>query len=515
MSNYKIARSALLVIILSIISKLFGFLKEILIGAKFGSGLETDTYILSLTAIILITTLLTKSLNTTLVPILSDIEEYEGKKYKIKYTNTIINLFSIVSFIIIILGYIFTENLIKVFAPGFVNKDQVVLAINLMRIGLPTLFLSMVNGILIGFLHTEGKFKESASLTISLNLTLILFLILFSNKLGIHGLMFSYLLGSIFQTMILIRGVYSVGFKYILILELQDHYLKRMLVLVPPIILSVGVSSINSMIDKSMGSILIEGSITALNYADKLSLLVYGTFVTAITTVLFPKLSKEANLEDKSELKKTFIGGLNLLLLITIPATVGLMVLSNPIVTIVFERGKFDSIATNMTSSALIFTSLGLSSAAVKDLLNNLSYSIKDTKTPLYTGIISVGINITLNIILISKMQHNGLALATSLASISSVFIMIFILKRKLGNIGLANSLVTGTKIIFSSIIMGFIVKLIYGYMTSLLGFERIFILISLSTSIIVGIIVYILILLIFKVEEMNELVRLIKIKTM
>src|SRR5699024_3869802 len=165
--------------------------------------------------------------------------------------------------------------------------------------------------------------------------------------------------------------------------------------------ISVAIADLNNMIDKSMASSLVEGSVSALNYADVLNNVVLSVFVTAIVTVIFPMLSKEANYENYAGLKKIMHNRVNIVLSITIPAAIGMIVLASSAVKFADQRGEFGETAAMMTSSALVFYSFGVIGNGVKSMLTRVFYSLKDTKTPMINSAYALGFNFIFNLILI------------------------------------------------------------------------------------------------------------------
>src|SRR5699024_4775428 len=151
-----------------------------------------------------------------------------------------------------------------------------------------------------------------------------------------------------------IPSLRKLGYRYKMTIDLKDEYMKRIAALIPPILISVAISDLNNMIDKSMASSLVKGSVSSLNYASVLNNIVMSVFVTAIITVLFPMLSKEANTRNFANLKRLMHTSLNVVLLITIPAAIGMIVLATPAVKFAYQRGEFGQTATMMTSSALV-----------------------------------------------------------------------------------------------------------------------------------------------------------------
>lgn len=257
-----------------------------------------------------------------------------------------------------------------------------------------------------------------------------------------------------------------------------------------------------------MASSLVSGSISALNYSSKLKSLVLGVFISAITTVLYPLLSKESSSDNISGLKKIMGYGVNLVLLITIPATVGLVVLATPIVQVTFQRGQFDEVAALMTTKALIFYSLGIAGTALQTLINRVYYSLQDTKTPTVGGVISLPLNIVFNLLLIKTMAHAGLALATSIATTVVTLYMFYWLKKKIGSLGTMSFIKCGLKSLFASAIMGIAVYNLYHGLCKVLGVSKLNNLVSLLAAAGTGAVIYGVLCYVFGVKEVKELVR-------
>ncbi|HZJ86803.1 MAG TPA: lipid II flippase MurJ, partial [Erysipelothrix sp.] len=264
-------------------------------------------------------------------------------------------------------------------------------------------------------------------------------------------------------------------------------------------------------VDKSMGSTLVKGSISALNYAEKLSGLIQGIFIAAINTVMYPIFSREAIKEDHEGLKKTIIQSINLILLITVPSAMAMMILSTPIVKIAFERGEFDRVATLMTSSALTFTTVRMISGSINMSLNNVYYSLKDTKTPLIISMFSVVVNIVLNLVLIRPLKHNGLALATSVSSIFGMIVSIYFLRKKLGSFGFKASVIVFIKTFIASLIMGAVVFFTHSYLVNRFVMTKVLELVILLSVSLLGLVIYLILIYIFDVEELNFFIGTLK----
>lgn len=506
----KVAKSTLIIIIFTLGSKFLGFLRDILIAFKFGSGMETDTFFIALTATSVLVGFLSDSIYTTFIPIISEIESKEGKERKIEHTNNIINIIFMLSVILLIITFIGAPILVKIFAKGF-EGEQFQLAVKLTRIGTPIILFGGIIKLFTGYLQSEQEFARPAATGIISNFIYIIFLIFFSSIFGIKGLMVVAVLAMVSQLLILLPKSKSIGYRYEYIIDFKDKYIEKILFLSIPVLIGVAINDLNAIVDRTLASELATGSISALNYANKLNVLILSVFVTAITTVIFPLLSKESNEDNIPGMKKIMMKGVNLILLITIPATVGLIILSKPIVQVAFERGVFDTNATLMTSQALMFYAIGLVAMGIRILLTRVYYSLQDTKTPMVNGAISVGLNIILNIILVKYMAHSGLALATSISAIIASILLLYGLKKKIGSFGTKIYITTFLKTGLASAIMGVVAYLIYHGLYGALGVSKVYNLISLLVAVSIAAIVYVVLCYVFKVEEVRDVIDKIK----
>lgn len=501
----QVTKSALIIIVFTLGSKFLGFIREVLIAAKFGSGIETDTYFVAMTATGLITGFMSNAISTTFVPVLSEIESKEGKEGQINHTNNMINIIFFFSVILVILSWLASPLLVKLLAKGFYG-EQFNLAVKLTRIGLPKIIFSCIIGALTGFLHSEQRHTSSAAIGFPFNFVFIFYLIFLSSIFGIKGLMAVSVVAVFSQLLIQIPEAKKTGYRYKFIFDLKDEYIKKVLYLSLPVLIGASINDLNAIVDRTLASSLITGSISALNYANRLKSLILGVFISAITTVIFPLLAKESNSGNVKGMKKIMAYGVNLILLITIPATVGLTVLAKPIVEVAFQRGEFDATATLMTSQALIFYSLGLVAMALRLLITRVYYSLQDTKTPMVNGVISVGFNIVFNLILVRFMAHAGLAFATSIATTIATLLMFYNLRKKIGPLGIMSYINCGLKSGLASAIMGAIAYYTYHSLYSFFGVSKLYNLISLLVAVGIGVIVYGVLCYLFKIEEVRDM---------
>lgn len=502
MSNKrKVSRSIAMISMFTLISKGLGFIREVLIASKYGSGYETDTYFVAMTATVILMTTIGASLNTTLIPIFTEIGEKRGRKGKLKFLNNILNVVFLITLILSIFGFLLSPLIIKILAKGFTG-EQFDLAVRLNRIGIPIIIFLGFTYVFSGYLHSSQIFGPPAMMGIPYNFIFIFFLLIWGKKGDINHLMLASVVAASTQFLIQVPAIRHQGHKYSLNVDLKDRYLKKALWLVIPVMVGSAVQQINTIVDKTLASSLATGSISALTYASRVNDLIISVFVMAITTVIFPMLSKAFSTNNKAQIKRIMGRGINIILLITVPATVGILILGEPMVKIFFQRGAFDELATSMTSGALIFYSIGLVGSALRLMLNRVYYSFQDTKTPMINGAIAVGLNIILNLILIKPMAHNGLALATSISATFATALLFIGLRKRLGPIGITSYIVSFVKTLFASIIMGVLVYGMFYGLTPRLPDYNIVEPIMLLLSIGVGAIVYFILCFLFKVDK-------------
>ncbi len=502
-----VAKSAAMIAIFTLLSKALGFIREVMIASRYGSGIETDTYFVAMTATVIIVGTLGAALNTTLIPIFSEIGEKRGTNGQLKYLNNILNLVFLSTLILAILGFIFSPLIIKVLAKGF-EGPQFDLAVKLNRVGLPIIIFLGFTHVLSGFLHSKQIFGPHAIMGFPYNAVFLIYLFLFSKNTNIAVLMGVSVIAASTQFLIQVPAVRHLGYRYSLNVNLNDPYLKKAMILIFPVLIGSAVQQINVIIDKTLASDLVRGSISALTYSSRINELIISVFVAAIATVIFPMLSSAFSRNEDDLVKDIFKQGVNIILIITIPATIGIMLLAKPMVFLFFQRGAFDDLATTMTSGALVFYAIGLVGASLRLMLNKVFYSFQDTRTPMINGAIAVGLNVVLNLILIKSMQHRGLALATSISTTISTAILFISLRKKLGHIGLGNMAATFIKTLVSALVMGGVVYLLYFKLGALLPDVKIVQMIMLLVSVAVGAIVYFILCLLFRIKEMKLLVR-------
>lgn len=500
-----VARSAAMIAVFTLLSKFLGFLREVLIAYKYGSGYRTDTYFVAMTATVIIMTTLGTALNTTLVPIFTELDTKYGRRGKLKFLNNVLNVVLIITIVLAVAGYFLSPVVVRILAKGF-KGEQFDLAVKLNRIGLPIVIFLGFTYVFSGYLHSSEIFGPPAIMGLPYNMVFIVFLLFMAKEDYIEGLMMASVLAASTQFLVQLPAIKYQGYRYRPRINLGDRYLRNALALVLPVVIGSAVQQVNTVIDKTLASDLVEGSISALTYASRINDLIISVFVMAITTVVFPMLSRAFAKEDKDQVKSILGQGVNIILIITVPATIGILILAEPIVRLFFQRGAFDNKATIMTSGALLFYSLGLVGASLRLMLNKVFYSFQDTRTPMINGAIAVAINVGLNMVFVKTMKHEGLALATSISTTVTTLYLFLKLRRKLGSIGLRSYLACFIKTLIASLIMGMVVFLSYFKLLKLVDKSWIMEVGVLGVSVVLGVVVYFILCMAFNIKEVHLL---------
>lgn len=512
MKQTKTAKNALGVMGADIVCKVLGFFRDVLLGSYFGASYILDAYLIATTVPYMLFSSMANAIGTSFIPVYSKVFKEKGKRECIYFTNKILNIFFGISILIYIIGIIFSKYIVGFIGVGF-DIHTMNLTLQLTRIIFPVIiFLSIIN-VSIGFLQSNKQFIIPAMLSISSNI-IIIGAIIISPIIGIKGVAWATLLGILSQMIIQIPALRKKGFHYKFMIDFRDKNVHFMGKLIIPILLGTAVQQINVLVDRMLASGLIEGSISALNFADRIVTFGFRVVSMSIAVVIFPMLSEFKASSDMNKLKDTVLTSINIAVLLILPITFGIIALRNPIIQILFEHGNFDAMDTTRTSSALLFYSIGMLSFGLRDILSRVFYSLHDTKTPMFNGLIALCVNIVLDLLLINLMGHNGLALATSLTSIVTTIFLVCFLRKKIGCISELKIILVILKSIIASLFMGGIVYLFYNLILSLFP-DRILIIqiIVFGITVFIGLATYIFIINLLGVKELEWIKVIVRTK--
>lgn len=500
-------KTALIIMVITIISKLLGFGREITLSYYYGASGLTDVYLIALTIPGTLFTLFTTAIVTSYIPLYSRIMNEEGSGPAHGFTSNLLHLVMGIAILLVIFVFAFTPEIVKLLAVGF-EGETLRLAVLFTRVSVFGVFASGAIAILTAYLQINNKFIIPALIGFPLNFAVIASIVI-SRWTNVIVLVLGTIAASFLQLLFILPSVYQSGYRHRMVFSIRDKHIKTMLIVVLPVLLGTSANQINTLVDRTLASSIAIGGISALNYADRLNDFLLGLFVLSIVAVIYPSISRMASEGRLDEFKLLVGKSVNMILLLILPASVGAMVFARPIVKLLFGNGAFDERALVMTSSALIFYAIGMAAFGVREVLSKAFYSLRDTKTPMYNAALTVILKIVLNVVLSRFMGISGLALATSISAIFCSGLLVSSLRKKIGSLGLKGILKAAVKILLASVVMGAFAYLAFRWFNNYRSAN-----LSLLFAILVGIIVYSLLILTLKVPEVEEIIGLVKQKT-
>ena len=505
MSSLK--KTALIITVITLCSKLLGFGREIVLAYFYGTSYVVDAYLMSIT----IPGILFGWINTIAVsytPIYTEIKVNSGREKSVRFTNNIITMVSIISIFCIFIGIAFSKQIVNITAPGF-EGETYTLTLHFLKIYMWSVLVTSLVQVLTAYLNCNNRFFQSNISTLALS-SIQMIVIFISGITNEQVLIFGILISNIVQFFILYFFSNRSGLKINILIE-KTPELKNAFIIAGPIFISNMIMQINTFVDKMFASQLIEGSISALNYSSIIRSFIFYVFSIAITTMIYPIISQYISENNINKVKEVFSKGINIIIILFVPITIGAIILSEPAITFVYERGEFGHESTMMTTSAFVMYTIGLLPLAIRDVITKFFYSMQDTKPTMYLGIIAVLLNVLLNILFIRPLGHNGLALATSLSELITLPLFFVFLRKKIGGIGLRNTSILFIKSCISSLIMGVVVYFGFKILAPLLGSKNIMLLLSIAITACISGIIYFILMATMKVKEMDFFTDILK----
>lgn len=410
------------IILFTLIAKILGFLREVILSYYFGATGISDAYLISQTIPGTIFQFVGTGLTTCFIPIYYRVLNQEGREEADNFTNVIITLVLSFSTAVIILIWLFTPQVVHLFAMGF-KGDTLYYACQFTRIGVLSLYFSTFIYVFNSYLQANNIFGPTAFAAIPNS-----FFIIVSIVLGAVYNVWLLAIGSVlavgFQLAFLLYPVYKLHFKFHFNLDFHHTAVCEFFYLLIPVIVGVSVNEINILVDRTLASQVMVGGISALTYANSLIMLIQGGIVQPIATVCYPKITHFISKQNNQEAKILIEQTLSFTLALLIPITLGFMIYQYVITDVLFGRGAFDRNAVSMTSIALFFYSLGISFVGIREILSRFYYAHANTKIPVKNAMIGVVINIVFNIVFSRFLGIAGIALATSLSAFITALLL-------------------------------------------------------------------------------------------
>ncbi|MCP4746077.1 MAG: murein biosynthesis integral membrane protein MurJ [Desulfobacteraceae bacterium] len=449
----------------TLLSRFFGYARDLAIASMFGTGLASDAFFMAFSIPNLMRRLFAEgSLGVAFVPVFSGYLSNKGRKEAFDLAGAAFRFVALVTALVSVAGIWFAPEIIKFMAFGWSDlPNKLNLCVRLTRWMLPYVFLISIAAHAMSVLNVLEHFAAPALAPVCLNISMIGAIVTGSVMAApdtelIQWLAVGVLIGGALQFAIQIPFLRKNKVSFCQSIKLWHPGLSSVFRLFIPTLVGASVYQINSLVLRLLASLLPHGSVSCLYYADRLVQFPLGLFGIATATAVLPTLSRQSALRNWSGVRDTFAFAMRLVLFVTLPAMVGLVVLREPIVKLLFQRGAFNPESMRLTAGAVLYYGVGLWAFSVIRIVLNVFYALQDARTPMLGGVLAVIANILLSLILMRYMQHNGLALALSLASIINLAWLLVALQKKLGSLRwrrIARSAVISLSL---SAIMGFAV---------------------------------------------------------
>jgi putative peptidoglycan lipid II flippase len=444
--NTQIARAAGTVMAAFVISNLVGLIRGIIITNAFGTSADLDAFnAASRVTELLFNLVAGGALASAFIPTFTGFLVKSDREGAWRLASAVTNLVLLVLVAISCLAYIFTPQLVEhglyLLSPGTVVSQQQ-LTIELLRIMLPSVIIFGISGLVMGILNTHQVFLIPAIAPAMYSIGMILGTIILSPRLGINGLAWGVMLGALGHLLIqLPRLLRLEGRQYFAILGLRNPAVMEVLRLMGPRLLGVAVVQLNFIVNTIIALGLPEGSVSALVLAFGLMMMPEMAIAQSTAIAALPTFSTQAAQGRLEELKVSLSGTLRVIILLSMPATLGLILLRQPLVAFLYQRGEFNEHSTSLVAWALAWYAAGLVGHSILEVLSRAFYALHDTRTPVTVGVIAMCLNIAFSFYLaglfkqIGWMPHGGLALANSLATALEVITLLVLLRRRLGSL--------------------------------------------------------------------------------
>jgi len=435
------------------LSRILGLVRESAIAARFGQGALTDAY----NAAFLLPDLLYfmvagGALSSAFIPVFTEYLATDREDDAWDVYSSVLNLMALVVGVLVALAFVLAPLIVPFFAPRDFTGPQLEMTARLTRILLPAQFFFFMGGLTMGTLYARNRFLVPALGPIIYNLGIITGAVWLAGAMGIYALAWGALAGAFFGNFAL-QLWYSarLGIGYRLKVDLRHPGVRRVFLLMLPVLLGLSLPQVDVMVNKWFARFLEEGSMSALNYANRLMQVPLGVFGQAAGIAALPALSALAARRDWNEYRETLSFGLRSVFFATVPSSVLMMVLAVPTVRLFLQAGAFTERDTAYAAVALVYYSVGVFAWAGQAIVARGFYALQDTVTPVVIGTVMTFLFVPLNYALMRPLGHGGLALATSIMAIVHLVVMSAVLAKRVQGIGARRIVVSTLRILAAS----------------------------------------------------------------
>ena len=458
-----LARSAAAAGAATLTSRILGVVREQVLAALFGAGNAMDAYNVAFRIPNLVRDLFAEgAMSSAFVPTFTRHLTTDGKASAWRLGNYVINALIVVTAGLVVLGIVFAEPIVALFAGAYRSvPGKLELTVLLTRMMLPFLTFVALAAAVMGMLNALHRFFIPALSPAMYNVATIacaLLLVPVMPAVGlppIAAIAIGSLLGGVAQLALQWPALRREGFAYRPVLDWRDENLRRVLLLMGPGTIGLAATQVNVFVNTVLATGEGTGAVSWLNYAFRLMYLPIGLFGVSIATATLPTVARHVAQQDETAARRTIADSLSLMMMLNVPATIGLMVLAAPIVRVIFERNAFTAADTMATAAALQFYAIGLLGYSVVRIASPVFYALGQNLTPVKVSVATVLVNVVLNIVLARILGYRGLALGTSIAALFNAALLMFLLRRRLGGLEGRRVASSFVRIVIAAALMG------------------------------------------------------------
>jgi putative peptidoglycan lipid II flippase len=505
LSRKRIFSATVIVIIVTLLSKVSGLVRDQIMAGYFGMSYDTDAYTWAFFIPNLFYILFAQSLIiAAFIPVYSSYIKEKTKQEVETFVSSVANIMIIFFILISAVLFIFSPQIGTLLSKIAGSQLDIGKFVIMNRIMSFSVLMLSISGLTTGILNAHNLFTLPALAPFILNILIVISVAVFSFRLGIVSMAIGTMAGSVFQLIVQLPQIRVAKISYRFFIDFKNKAVKEVFSLMLPILLSLGAVQLNNSVDKFFALGLGSGNTTALDLSWRVANLPLGIFSVAIITVLYPLISRQAASGDTNGIKESFSLGVREIGYIMIPAVTGLIILSYPVIKLLFEHNNFTAQNTGTVAYILIFHSLGLVFFGLLMILNRIFYAFKNVKTPLKVAVFSIAINALLDWVLVRFMNVSGVALSTTLVSVFNVVALIIILRKKVGFLGGKRIIKSYGKILLSSAVMGTIIYFLWYFLKRYAYANLWYFIFILLSIIIAGTGLYLLFTYFLKMEEIK-----------
>jgi putative peptidoglycan lipid II flippase len=458
----RLARRAGLAGAATLTSRVLGLVRDQVLALLFGATNEMDAFNVAFRIPNLARDLFAEgAMSAAFVPTFTRHLTLHGKADAWRLANNVLNALLLLTGAIVVLCLILSEPLVSAYAGDYrAIPGKLDLTILLTRIMLPFLILATVAAALMGMLNSLHHYFVPSLAPATFNVAAILAAVLLVPAMPpiglprISAIAIAVLVGGLGQVALQIPPLIREGFRYRPVLDVHDAGLHRVLLLMGPGTLGLAATQVNVFVNTILATGQGTGAVSWLTYAFRLMYLPIGLFGVSIATAVLPAASRHAAVEDPDAIRSTVSRGIGLMLMLNIPATMGLLVLSTPIVRVLFERGQFMPADTAATAVAVRFYAIGLVGYSAARIVSPVFYALGRSRVPVAASLTSIAINVVASVVLVRWMGFAGLALGTSLGAITNGAILVLLLRRHLRGLEGTSLMSTTARILLAALVM-------------------------------------------------------------